>query len=180
MGEHKGQDIAVEAARALPQTELYLVGPTLPEHREWAAALRARVSANVQVLGEIDDVPGWLARTGIQVMVLPSRRPESLSMAMLESLASSCIVLLSERARMESAGRQLGLRRFADADGLVASLRGMLESPDAAAAESAAQHATLHRVFGPARYAEGIAAAYADARVRAGRERDRRRGQPPR
>lgn len=157
----KGQDLAIAAARALPEWELLLIGPTLPPHESWAAAQRAALPANVRVLGAVDDVPAVLAAERVQVLALPSRRRESFSMAVVEAVASSCAALLTREAGMEGVSEAVGIPRVDGAEGLVRSLRAFAADPREGRALAQRQRAALLRAYGPQRFSASLAAAYA-------------------
>lgn len=157
----KGQDLAIAAARALPEWELLLIGPTLPPHESWAAAQRAVLPANVRVLGAVDDVPAVLAAERVQVLALPSRRRESFSMAVVEAVASSCAALLTREAGMEGVSDAVGIPRVDGAEGLVRALRAFGNDPREGRALAQRQREALLRAYGPQRFAASLAAAYA-------------------
>jgi glycosyltransferase involved in cell wall biosynthesis len=156
----KGQDLAIAAARALPEWELLLIGPTLPPHESWAAVQRAALPANVRVLGAVDDVPAVLVAERVQVLALPSRRRESFSMAVVEAIASSCAAVLTREAGMERVCEAVGIPRVDGADGLLLELRRLAADLREGSALARRQHAALLREYGPQRFADALAAAY--------------------
>jgi glycosyltransferase involved in cell wall biosynthesis len=160
----KGQDLAIAAARELPEWELLLIGPTLPPHESWAAAQRATLPANVRVLGVVDDVPALLAADRVQVVALPSRRRESFSMAVVEAIASSCAAVLTREAGMERVCEAVGIPRVDGADGLVRELRRLAAERQEGRALAQRQHTALLREYGPQRFADGLRAAYESLR----------------
>jgi glycosyltransferase involved in cell wall biosynthesis len=160
----KGQDLAIAAARALPDWELLLIGPTLAPHEDWAALQRASLPPNVRVLGAVADVPSVLAAERVQVVALPSRRRESFSMAVVEAMASSCAALLTREAGMERVCEAVGIPRVDGAAGLAAELRRLAAAPAQGRAMAESQRAALLRGYGPERFAEGLAAAVAALR----------------
>lgn len=156
----KGQDIAIAAARALPEWELLLVGPTLPAHADWARAQQRALPPNVRVLGAVPDVPALLAAEGVQVLALPSRRRESFSMAVVEGVASSCAAVLTRAAGMERVCDAVGIPRVDDAAALAALLRAWGQAPQEGRALARGQHDALLREFGAQRFEGALQAAY--------------------
>jgi glycosyltransferase involved in cell wall biosynthesis len=91
----KGQDVLVDAIAALRDRGLILptsiAGDVFPGGEEHLDRLRARIAAaglgtTVSLLGFIDDIDSLLARHAI--FVLPSRRPESFGLALIEAMAA--------------------------------------------------------------------------------------------
>lgn len=156
----KGQDIAIAAARALPEWELLLVGPTLPAHAAWAQAVQRELPPNVRVLGAVPDVPATLAAEGVQAIALPSRRRESFSMAVAEGIASSCAAVMLPSAGAERLAEAAGVPRAADAAALAATLRTWGKSPSEGREVARRQHAALIREFGAARFEAALQSAY--------------------
>lgn len=154
----KGQDLAVEAARQLPESELLLIGAIPTEHAAWAAHLRSRAPANVRFVGEVASVPDVLAREGIQVVALTSRRAESFSLAVLEGMASSCATIFLTSAGMAAVCTVTEAPRVEGVQGLVAELRRLRADPAAGVAMATMQYARVHERYGPSRFAHEMRA----------------------
>ena len=84
----KGQDIAIAAARLLPDVRFLLAGegPLLEE-------LRRDAPGNVTFLGFVSDLPEFFA--GIELFIMPSRS-EAWGLATLEALAYGVPVIVSD------------------------------------------------------------------------------------
>jgi len=84
----KGQDVAIAAARLLPDVRFLLAGegPLLEE-------LRLGAPGNVTFLGFVRDLPGFFA--GIELFIMPSRS-EAWGLATLEALAYGVPVIVSD------------------------------------------------------------------------------------
>ncbi len=154
----KGQDLAVEAARQFPESELLLIGAVPAEHAEWAALLRASAPANVRFVGEVASVPEALVREGVQVVALTSRRAESFSLAAVEGMASSCVTLFLTSAGMEEVCAVTEAPRVEGVEGLVAELRRLRADPAAGLAMATMQYSRVHERYGPSRFAHEMRA----------------------
>ena len=154
----KGQDLAVEAARHFPEGELLLIGAVPAEHAEWAAALRTSAPANVRFVGEVVSVPETLAREGVQVVALTSRRAESFSLAAVEGMASSCATLFLTSAGMAEVCGVTEAPRVEGVEGLVAELRRLRADPEAGLAMATMQYSRVHERYGPSRFAHEMRA----------------------
>jgi len=154
----KGQDVAVEAARQFPESELLLIGAVAAEHAEWVASLRASAPANVRFVGDVASVPETLAHEGVQVVALTSRRAESFSLAAVEGMASSCATLFLTSAGMEEVCAVTEASRVEGVDGLVSELRRLRADPAAGLAMATMQYSRVHERYGPSRFAHEMRA----------------------
>lgn len=154
----KGQDIAVEAARLAPETELFVIGDVAAEHEAWASTLRAGAPANVRFVGSVDSVPELLARERVQVVAITSRRAESFSLAAVEGMASSCATLFLDSAGMEAVCANTSAPRLGGARELATALRRLREDPAAGLAMATLQYARVHEHYGPSRFAHEMRA----------------------
>ncbi len=154
----KGQDIAVEAARLAPGTELLLIGAAAPEHDAWVAALRASAPPNVRFVGAVDLVPEFLARERVQVVAITSRRAESFSLAAVEGMASSCATVFLDAAGMDAVCAVAEAPRLGGAPELAAELRRLQGDAAAGLAMATLQYARVHEHYGPSRFAYEIRA----------------------
>lgn len=159
----KGQDLAVEAARQFPAGELLLIGGVAAEHAAWAETLRSRAPSNVQFLGEVASAPETLAREGVQVVAVTSRRAESFSLAAVEGMASSCATVFLTSAGMEEVCAVTEAPRVEGVDGLVAELRRIQADPAAGLAMATMQYSRVHERYGPSRFAHEMRAVMRDA-----------------
>lgn len=154
----KGQDLAVQAARLAPETELLVIGDSPGEHDAWAAALRASAPANVRFVGSVENVPEFLAHERIQVVAITSRRAESFSLVAAEGMASSCVTLFLDSAGMESVCAVTSAPRLGGARELAAELMRLREDPAAGLAMATMQYARVHEHYGPSRFAHEMRA----------------------
>ena len=154
----KGQDLAVQAARQMPESELLLIGDVATEHAAWAAELRQQAPANVRFVGAVTSVPETLAREGVQVVAVTSRRAESFSLAAVEGMASSCVTLFLTSAGMEEVCAVTESPRVEGVAGLVAELRRLRADPAAALAMATIQYSRAHERYGPSRFAHEMRA----------------------
>lgn len=154
----KGQDLAVQSARLAPGTELFVIGEAPAEHEAWAAALRAGAPANVRFVGAVDNVPEFLAREGVQVVAITSRRAESFSLAAVEGMASSCATLFLESAGMQAVCEVTQAPRLGGAPELGVELERLRADRGAGLAIATLQYARVHEHYGPSRFAHEMRA----------------------
>ena len=157
----KGQDLAIAAARALPNTTLYVIGGVQPTHAAWAETLRGTAPANVRFVGGVDDVPTVLAREGVQVVAITSTRAESFSLAAVEAMATSCITLFLRSAGMEEVCANTESERVEGVSGLVSALAVLRDAQPADSRRRAElQHQRVLAHYGPERFQREISAVY--------------------
>jgi glycosyltransferase involved in cell wall biosynthesis len=154
----KGQDLAVEAARLMPESELLLIGDVAAEHAVWAAELRQQAPPNVRFVGAVASVPETLSREAVQVVAVTSRRAESFSLAAVEGMASSCVAILLTSAGTEEVCAVTESPRVEGVAGLVAELRRLEADPAAALAMATMQYSRAHERYGPSRFAHEMRA----------------------
>ena len=154
----KGQDLAIEAARQFPESELLLIGGVAPEHATWAAALRASAPSNVRFVGEVESVPATLVGERVQAVAITSRRAESFSLAAAEAMASSCATVFFMSAGAEEVCDVTQSPRVDGVAGLVAELRRQRDDPAAALALATMQYSRVHERYGPSRFAHEMRA----------------------
>jgi glycosyltransferase involved in cell wall biosynthesis len=154
----KGQDVAMEAARLAPETELLVIGDVAAGHKAWATALRAGAPTNVRFVGAVESVPEFLAREAVQVVAVTSRRAESFSLVAAEGMASSCVTVFLTSAGMESVCAVTDAPRLAGARELARELMRLREDPAAGLALATWQYARVHEHYGPSRFAHEVRA----------------------
>ena len=96
----KGYDLFVEAAASVARRfseTTFVVAGSPPPGEEWRVADLVRrieeleLSDRIEILGMCDDVPALLDE--IDIVVLPSRWPESFGLVMLEAMRAGCAVI---------------------------------------------------------------------------------------
>jgi len=99
----KGYDLFVEAAATVAarfSDTAFLVAGAPPPGEEWRAEALARrvaelgLSHRVEMLGMCHDVPALLQ--AVDIVVLPSRWPESFGLVMLEAMRAGCAVIATD------------------------------------------------------------------------------------
>jgi len=123
----KGQDIAINALRDIPDVKVHLVGKVGPTREEWAARLLSSLPSNIIYHGETPDVPGLIGKEKIYVNIVPSRR-ESFGLVAIEGMANSCITIVSNSEALPILAKKTGALVF---DGTEQGLRAtFLEMAD--------------------------------------------------
>ncbi len=124
----KGQDIAIAACGARTDIVLRILGRDADDAAEWIATLRAS-PGNILFDGPTSDVAEAIKNLGIQFSLVPSRRDESFGLVAIESMASSCITIVSGRGGLAEIAQQTGALVAADAPALAETLNRLLSLP---------------------------------------------------
>jgi hypothetical protein len=109
-------------------------------------------------MGEVASVPETLAREGVQVVAVTSRRAESFSLAAVEGMASACATVFLTSAGMEEVCAVTDASRVDGVEGLVMELRRLDADPAAGLAMATLQYSRVHERYGPARFAHEMRA----------------------
>ncbi len=176
----KGHDLLPGLARRFPGMEFSIIGRTTPENEPFLRSIMDRAPRNLTYTGEIRDLPQFLQRKGVQISLMPSRWEEPFGLAAIESMAASCLTVVSNRGMLPIIAERTGAFCFRD----TLELETILERIEAMSAAERAERARRQqgeaiRQFGVAlfrRHFAGLfeaqslgAAAPADGAMLAGR-----------
>jgi len=155
----KGQDIAIELARRMPEIHVHLIGRAGPGAEAWVASLRARAPPNVTFRGTVDDVPASLDALDARLNLMPSRWEEPFGLAAIEGMACSCITMVSDRGALPEIAQKTGALVYGtEIAPLVTLVRSLLAMSHRALAElAAAQFDATMRVYHPDRFVDRLA-----------------------
>jgi mannosyltransferase len=168
----KGTDLFVDAMVALlpkyPDWTAVITGWTAPEHKGYADALKARVTAaglseRVVFLGEVDDVKIWYRR--FLLFVAPSRN-EGFGLTPLEAMASETAVVTSDAgayAEMVVPGETGRVVPAGDGEALRNAIEPYLTDPGLAERHAANALAHVRKTFDIGNEVEGLNRVYAAA-----------------
>lgn len=155
----KGQDIAIAAVADQPGMTLAIIGSEGPGAADWAQALRQQAGPNVEFAGATTDVIRELQSRAIQFSLVPSRAPESFGLSAVESMACSCLTIVSGQGGLAEIAERTGALVAPDAQSLRRTLAGLCARPAAElAALARSQHDRTLAHYGPARFESEIAA----------------------
>jgi glycosyltransferase involved in cell wall biosynthesis len=147
----KGQDIATAAISSRPDISLAIIGRDGDGVRDWADALRQGSRANVHFRGAVSNVAQELNDRGIQFSLVPSRWEEPFGLVAIESMACSCITIVSGRGGLAEIAERTGALVAADAESLGHTLDQLCRLPPASlAAMARAQHRAVQETYAPA------------------------------
>jgi glycosyltransferase involved in cell wall biosynthesis len=130
----KGIDDAVEALAALP-AEVTLSVAGIVTDAEYAAGLRARSGDRVRWLGELSREELFGAFAEHDVLVYPSREPESFGLGILEAQAAGLVAVTSAPGgprEFLADGENCLLHEPGDVDGLVHAIQRLQDEPELA------------------------------------------------
>lgn len=155
----KGQDIAVELARRMPNIHVHLIGRSGPGAESWVAALRTNAPSNVTFRGAVDDVPASLDALEARLNLMPSRWEEPFGLAAIEGMACSCITMVSDRGGLPDIARKTGALVYGtNIEQLVALVQNLVASSPSSLTElAAAQFDATMRLYHPDRFVDRLA-----------------------
>lgn len=157
MRPEKGQDIAVEALAARSDVILHLIGCEGDGAGDWVAKLKAGATANIRFEGQTTDVAATIQRLGIQFSLVPSRWPEPFGLVAIESMASSCITIVSGRGGLAEIAQRTGALVAKDAQELGAILNRLINLPAPELhAMARSQYEAVQRHYAPIRFQEQV------------------------
>jgi glycosyltransferase involved in cell wall biosynthesis len=119
----KGHDILPRLARRFPSVRFVIIGRTLPEQHDFLKSLLADKLPNLVYLGETSQLSKLLEEQRVQFSIVPSRWEEPFGLTSIESMAASCITLVSRKGMLPFIAEQTGALCFEN-DG---QLESMLE-----------------------------------------------------
>jgi len=114
----KGHDVLPRLARRFPSVRFVIIGRTMPDHRDYLDKLLAEKLPNLEYLGETSHLPQTLEEHQIQFSIVPSRWEEPFGLTSIESMAASCITLVSHRGMLPAIAERTGAICFSDDDHL--------------------------------------------------------------
>lgn len=128
--ESKGLGELVEASKDLassPQRFNVTAFGDGPERASFVSAMSEILGDRFEYGGVADDTYKWTVMANADIFVLPSRYGEGLPMAMLEAMASGCIVIVSDNASVSSVVKD-GDNGFLVAPGNAQELKKVIEN----------------------------------------------------
>jgi glycosyltransferase involved in cell wall biosynthesis len=157
MRPEKGQDIAIAAFAERPDITLHLIGCEGDGAEGWIAGLKSAATANVRFEGPTTEVAGLIRRLGIQFSLIPSRWPEPFGLAAIESMASSCVTIVSGRGGLGEIAGRTGALVAEDAQELGQALDRLVSLPAAELhALARRQYEAVQHHYAPGRFQEQI------------------------
>ena len=145
----KGHALLPGLARALPDLQFTFIGRIAPDQREFAETLLTGAPPNLYYAGETADLPDTIDRMPVHISIVPSRWEEPFGLVAIESMAASCITLVSDRGMLPHIAACTGAWCFHDDAELAAMLTRLRAMSHSELREIAArQHANVVRQFG--------------------------------
>lgn len=114
----KGHDILPQLARRFPSVRFVIIGRTLPEQDNFLESLLADRLPNLIYLGETSQLSKLLEEQQVQFSIVPSRWEEPFGLTSIESMAASCITLVSCRGMLPFIAERTGAFCFENDDQL--------------------------------------------------------------
>ena len=151
----KGQDIAVDACADRPETILHVIGRDGDGADAWIRDLKATATANIAIDGPTTDLPVTLEKLGVQFNLVPSRWKEPFGLVAIESMACSCITIVSGRGGLAEIAERTGALVAADKTAVEQTLNHLFGLPPAKLRDIArAQYEAAQHHYSPARFLE--------------------------
>ena len=145
----KGHALLPGLARALPDLQFTFIGRIAPDQMEFAESLLTGAPPNLFYAGETANLPDLIDRMPVHISIVPSRWEEPFGLVAIESMAASCITLVSDRGMLPYIAARTGAWCFHDDAELAAMLTQLHAMPREELCEIAArQQASVARHFG--------------------------------
>jgi glycosyltransferase involved in cell wall biosynthesis len=110
----KGHDVLPRLARRFPSVRFLIIGRTTSEHRCFLDSLLSERLPNLSYLGETSELPKLLEEQHVQFSIVPSRWEEPFGLTSIESMAASCITLVSNKGMLPMIADRTGALCFED------------------------------------------------------------------
>ena len=154
----KGQDLAIKVAQMHPELEVHFFGRNAPGSEEWIRQLKETATDNVVFHGEVEDLPRAIRQLRAHFSLVPSRWDEPFGLVAIESMACSCITLLSGKGGLRSIADKTGAFVFNDELSLHQIVGSLLGKPiEELAAVSQSQHDQVMSQYATERFDTRIA-----------------------
>jgi glycosyltransferase involved in cell wall biosynthesis len=125
----KGHDVLPGLARRFPDLRFVVIGSVAEENRAFFDGLFADAPANLVYGGETGDLLGTLDEYNVQLSLVPSRWDEPFGLVSIESMAASCLTLVSNRGMLPHIARTTGAFCFQSDAELVEMLERFRTAP---------------------------------------------------
>ncbi len=110
----KGQDRIVMAVQECPFLNVLFVGKCEDEDRGYLDRIVADGGRRISHMDFVDDLPALVSRERIQISIVPSRWNEAFGLVAIESMAMSCLTIVSDRGMLRDISRRTGALIFTD------------------------------------------------------------------
>jgi glycosyltransferase involved in cell wall biosynthesis len=110
----KGHDVLPRLARRFPSVRFLIIGRTIPDHQGFLDSLLAEKLPNLIYWGETSELPKLLEEQHVQFSIVPSRWEEPFGLTSIESMAASCITLVSHKGMLPLIAERTGAICFED------------------------------------------------------------------
>jgi glycosyltransferase involved in cell wall biosynthesis len=145
----KGHAVLPGLARALPELDFTFIGRAAPDQGAFLQALLADAPSNLSYSGESPNLPSLIDLLPVHISIVPSRWEEPFGLVSIESMAASCLTLVSDRGMLPHIAARTGAWCFHDDEELAAMLARLSTMPRAELKNIAEnQHASVNRLFG--------------------------------
>jgi glycosyltransferase involved in cell wall biosynthesis len=114
----KGHDVLPRLARRFPSVRFLIIGRIMADHQDYFDSLFVEKLPNLIYAGETSQLPKLLDEENVQFSIIPSRWEEPFGLTSIESMAASCITLVSSKGMLPSIAERTGALCFRDDDHL--------------------------------------------------------------
>jgi len=145
----KGHAVLPRLARHFPSVHFLIIGRTVPAQASFLHSLLEERLPNLIYLGETSHLPKLLEEQHVQISIVPSRWQEAFGLTSIESMAASCVTLVSHNGMLASIAKRTGAPCFDDDDQLEKLLEQMVESNPVSLRKLArTEYESVHSQFG--------------------------------
>lgn len=153
----KGQDVAVALAREFPKLEFHILGDADFGSQTYLDDLKRGAPPNVRFHGFVPDLAQSITQIGAQIALIPSRWEEPFGLTAIESMACSCLTLVSARGGLNEIAARTGALACESLNDWKKTLKQISESsPDALAYQARSQHEKTLRHYSAERFERDI------------------------
>ncbi len=108
----KGQDILLELAPKFPEIHFYVIGDPDFTGGEFLERLKASAVSNILYYGKAENLEETVRKIPIHVSLVPSRWPEPFGLVAIESMALSCITIVSGTGELKNIAEQTSALQY--------------------------------------------------------------------
>jgi glycosyltransferase involved in cell wall biosynthesis len=160
----KGHDILPRLARRFPEVTFLIIGRTNPEQEPFLESVLESDLTNLINMGETSRLAHLLEEKRVQFSLVPSRWEEPFGLTAIESMAASCITLVSRKGMLPAIAEKTGALCFSNDFELEQMLGKLLASSGSVlGARAKSMNDRVQKHFGIERFKRGFAALISQA-----------------
>ncbi len=125
ISKEKGQDTVVSIAKLFSDMNFYIIGSSDFANQDFEIKIKRYAPPNVTFVGKVADVKATLDAHKIQVSIVPSKWEEPFGLTAIESMALSCLTLVSHKGELPHISRKTGAWMYSLENELIRTLQDL-------------------------------------------------------